>query len=74
MHRITAPLSLGDQSPDVANLQDGLRLLIDRQVIQIDSGVREELLPRLAEEAQASSTLTPRRGPSPSSRRRVICP
>jgi hypothetical protein len=34
MHKITAPLKAGDGGPEVANLQDVLLALLERQVIQ----------------------------------------
>ncbi len=52
MHPITAPIRPGDRSADVANLQDGLALLLDRQVIQAEPGLRAELLELLAQEAR----------------------
>lgn len=55
MKPITPPLHPGDQGPEVANLQEGLILLLNRQVIPTDPGTRQELLRVLAEEAQAQA-------------------
>src|SRR5690242_18355277 len=53
MHPITAPLRPSDQGGEVANLQTGLVLLLNRQVIQADPDTRTELLNILAQESQA---------------------
>jgi hypothetical protein len=55
MKPITSPLRPGDQGPEVANLQEALALLLNRQVIQIDPGVRQELLSILATETQTQA-------------------
>lgn len=52
MRPITAPLHPGDQGTEVANLQEGLALLLTRQAIQTDPGAREELLKALSNEAR----------------------
>ena len=47
MHAIEAPIEVGQNGPDVANLQDGLQLLLERQIIRAldppDSPTAEEL-------------------------------
>ena len=53
LHPITAPLGPGDQGSEVTNLQAGLTLLLNRQVIQVDPGTRPELLNDLVQESQA---------------------
>ncbi|NTU77944.1 MAG: hypothetical protein HGA45_00835, partial [Chloroflexales bacterium] len=53
MHPISAPLSPGDQGPDVVNLQDGLRRILAASVLDLDEGTRDELLRGLAEESRA---------------------
>lgn len=53
MYPITAPLRPGDQGSEVANLQAGLTLLLNKQVVQADPGTRTELLNILAQESQA---------------------
>ncbi|MFD7936579.1 neuraminidase-like domain-containing protein [Streptomyces sp. NPDC059755] len=52
MHPISPPLSRDDEGPEVANLQTGLTLLLDREVIQVERGVRLELLNGIAREYQ----------------------
>lgn len=52
MKPIVTPLRPGDRGAEVVNLQDGLRRLLTRQVIDVDSGQREELLQGLAQESQ----------------------
>ena len=51
MYTIAAPLNPGDQSAEVANLQQGLTLLLTRQLIQLDPATRQELLNALVNEA-----------------------
>jgi hypothetical protein len=53
MKPITPPLRPGDHGAEVANLQEGLVLLLNRQVIQTDPAMRQELLHLLADESQA---------------------
>ena len=53
MKPITPPLRIGDEGPEVANLQEALVLLINRQVIQVDPATRQELLQMLADDRQA---------------------
>ncbi|MFF1566871.1 neuraminidase-like domain-containing protein [Streptomyces sp. NPDC058293] len=52
MHAISAPIGRDDLGPEVANLQAGLTLLLERQVIQADPEMRAELLNALAQESQ----------------------
>lgn len=52
MNPITAPLRPSDQGAEVVNLQDGLRRLLTRQIIDVDLGQRDELLQELARESQ----------------------
>ena len=62
MQAIEAPIEAGQSGPEVANLQDGLRLLLERQVIRAldppDSPTAEELADlatRLGQERAESS-------------------
>ncbi|MBD1822981.1 peptidoglycan-binding protein [Cyanobacteria bacterium FACHB-DQ100] len=52
MRLITSPLRYDNQGSDVANLQAGLRLLLNRQMIQISDGERQSLEAALAYETQ----------------------
>ncbi len=51
MHEITSPLRPGDQGSEVANLQEGLLLLVDRQALQVDA----QLVQLTTEEAHAQA-------------------
>jgi Neuraminidase-like domain len=53
MKPITFPLRPGDQGMGVVNLQEGLVVLLRRQVIAVDAALRTALLQALAEEGQA---------------------
>jgi len=44
MHKVTAPLKTGDQRPEVLNLQDALRLLVDHGKLTVDPATRDALL------------------------------
>lgn len=52
MHIIIAPLRPGDKDVEVANLQAGLVLLLNKEVIQLDLGTRTELLNVLESESR----------------------
>jgi hypothetical protein len=55
MKPIIAPINPGDQSVEVANLQAALVVLLTRQVIQVEPGLRTELLNGLAQESQGQA-------------------
>jgi hypothetical protein len=50
MQRIISPLRPGDRNDAVANLQDALRLLIERGRITLDPAERDSLLDALGHE------------------------
>ena len=53
MTPIVAPLQLDDRKPEVANLQDGLLLLIDRQLLMIPADQLVKTMSELARERAA---------------------
>ena len=53
MTPIVAPLKLDDRKPEVANLQDGLLLLIDRQLLTIPPDQLVRTISELTREREA---------------------
>jgi peptidoglycan hydrolase-like protein with peptidoglycan-binding domain len=52
MYRIVAPLQPEFEGPEVVNLQDGLRRLVTKLVIEMGDDERDELLRSLADESE----------------------
>src|SRR5262245_59866438 len=52
MKPVKAPLKVGDKGPEVTNLQDSLKFLIDRQAIRMPESDGTSLLERLARDRE----------------------
>lgn len=52
MKPIIPPIHPDDQGPEVANLQQGLQLLLRRELIAVEPGLREQILRELTSEQQ----------------------